>query len=134
MNRGCDYAEFIPNYVELGASHASNTLPHPSEIDECVSDLCEHGGTCTDHLEGFVCECSLGYRGVTCSGMCEVYCCKELSLLIEKVRSAEAKKKTDFFYNNLHNRVWFVKTGTEEMRYHTNGTFGLDIMISYNDI
>ena len=36
------------------------------DIDECGSDPCENGGTCTDGVNGFNCSCPDGYNGTTC--------------------------------------------------------------------
>lgn len=37
-----------------------------SEIDECASNPCRHGGSCLDRFNMFVCECPPGYSGPTC--------------------------------------------------------------------
>jgi len=35
-------------------------------VDECSSNPCENGGTCTDGVNGFTCSCLAGYTGTTC--------------------------------------------------------------------
>lgn len=35
-------------------------------LDECLSNPCQNGGTCDDRNNGYVCYCSLGYAGVHC--------------------------------------------------------------------
>ena len=35
-------------------------------VNECESSPCIHGGTCTDRLGGFDCECPQGYSGRQC--------------------------------------------------------------------
>ncbi|VDL80711.1 unnamed protein product, partial [Nippostrongylus brasiliensis] len=35
-------------------------------IDDCASQPCQNGGTCTDEVAGFSCACPAGYRGVHC--------------------------------------------------------------------
>ena len=37
-----------------------------TDIDECASDPCENGGTCVDQVNGFECQCALGYEGEQC--------------------------------------------------------------------
>ena len=37
------------------------------DIDDCVDAPCEHGGTCTDAVNGFTCECPPEYSGATCA-------------------------------------------------------------------
>ncbi|XP_075435479.1 protein crumbs homolog 2 isoform X2 [Ascaphus truei] len=36
-------------------------------IDECQSQPCQNGGSCTDLINGFLCHCALGYTGVGCA-------------------------------------------------------------------
>lgn len=35
-------------------------------LDECLSNPCQNGGTCDDRDNGYVCYCSLGYAGTHC--------------------------------------------------------------------
>ena len=37
-----------------------------SDIDECSSNPCGHGGTCIDHIDGFDCLCPPQWMGSTC--------------------------------------------------------------------
>jgi len=37
------------------------------EYDECASNPCEHGATCEDLVDAFLCRCRPGYEGPTCS-------------------------------------------------------------------
>ncbi len=37
-----------------------------SENDECLSEPCEHGGTCLDLVNGYNCTCAEGYTGINC--------------------------------------------------------------------
>ena len=34
--------------------------------DECSSVPCQHGGTCTDHVNKYTCTCPIGYTGTVC--------------------------------------------------------------------
>ena len=36
------------------------------EINECDSNPCEHGATCTDAVNRYICKCDPGYEGVNC--------------------------------------------------------------------
>jgi len=38
----------------------------PADIDECISDPCQNGGTCKDEENRFTCQCTPGYDGVIC--------------------------------------------------------------------
>ena len=37
-----------------------------ADIDECASDPCQFGGTCTDAVNGHTCTCATGYAGDEC--------------------------------------------------------------------
>ena len=37
-----------------------------SDIDECGSNPCENGGSCTDNVNGYDCACVPGYTGTHC--------------------------------------------------------------------
>ena len=37
-----------------------------SDINECSSSPCENGGSCTDHVNGFTCQCQQGFVGERC--------------------------------------------------------------------
>ena len=37
-----------------------------SDIDECWSTPCQHGGMCNDSVNGYECHCESGYTGVIC--------------------------------------------------------------------
>ena len=36
------------------------------DINECESNPCEHGGTCTDMQDGYSCACESGFTGSEC--------------------------------------------------------------------
>ena len=37
-----------------------------SDVNECSSFPCQNGGTCTDGVNGYTCQCALGYSGLNC--------------------------------------------------------------------
>ena len=42
-----------------------------ADINECGSNPCENGGTCTDVPNGYTCACQSGYTGDECqTGIC----------------------------------------------------------------
>ena len=41
-------------------------------IDECLTDLCENGGTCTDTEGSYKCDCPCGWTGKNCQGMLQL--------------------------------------------------------------
>ena len=36
------------------------------DIDECASSPCQNGGSCTDEVNGYTCNCIAGYDGTDC--------------------------------------------------------------------
>ena len=45
-----------------------------ADVNECGSNPCENGGTCTDVPNGYTCACSSGYTGDECqTGIILVY-------------------------------------------------------------
>ena len=43
------------------------------EINECDSYPCQHGGTCTDEMNDYTCNCTEGFEGKNCE-MVRNYC------------------------------------------------------------
>jgi hypothetical protein len=37
-----------------------------TDINECLSNPCKNGGTCTDSVNKFNCTCAAGYKGAIC--------------------------------------------------------------------
>ena len=36
------------------------------DIDECAPNPCQNGGTCTDKVNAYTCNCLAGYQGTNC--------------------------------------------------------------------
>ena len=36
-------------------------------VDDCLSEPCENGGSCTDGLNNYTCDCVLPWSGITCA-------------------------------------------------------------------
>ena len=47
--------------------HMSRFMFVLAEIDECESNPCANGGTCTDGINMYNCTCAPGYTGINCS-------------------------------------------------------------------
>ncbi len=37
-----------------------------TNIDDCASQPCQNGGTCTDGVDAYTCACAAGYEGTNC--------------------------------------------------------------------
>ena len=37
-----------------------------ADIDDCAGVICQNGGTCTDAVNSYSCDCVLGYGGTHC--------------------------------------------------------------------
>ena len=37
-----------------------------ADINECLSEPCQYGGTCYDAINGYACTCMRGYEGSDC--------------------------------------------------------------------
>ena len=62
---------FVPLIVNLSSwtdSIMSNfiTMHSISDINECDSQPCQHGGVCQNYVNRFHCLCKAGYAGVWC--------------------------------------------------------------------
>ena len=58
----------IANYI-LRRNYACMCILHhcvPTDIDECASDPCGNGGSCSDEVDSYTCNCYSGYEGVNC--------------------------------------------------------------------
>ena len=44
----------------------STTIVYAVDIDECSSNPCKNGGTCTDAINQYTCRCVAGFTGAKC--------------------------------------------------------------------
>lgn len=59
------------HYTYTGESNSTRfdqmvAMSASMDVDDCESQPCLHGGTCTDGVMEFFCDCPLPYYGVTC--------------------------------------------------------------------
>ena len=61
------------NIINIKCKMSSSFLT--IDIDECASNPCENGGTCTDEVNGYTCACEAGYTDDNCgtSKCCRTY-------------------------------------------------------------
>lgn len=43
------------------------------DVNDCVGDPCQNGGTCVDGVNAFTCTCVTGYDGVNCENSKYMY-------------------------------------------------------------
>ena len=56
--------------VRARLSYVNNFKPEfifLSELNECLSSPCQHGGTCQKQTGGYACKCQEGYVGAICN-------------------------------------------------------------------
>lgn len=37
-----------------------------TDMNECLSEPCKNGGTCSDYVNSYTCKCQVGFDGVHC--------------------------------------------------------------------
>lgn len=50
----------------LQSGQWNDTIPRCEDVDECSSNPCKNGGTCTDRVNGYTCRCRDNYFGASC--------------------------------------------------------------------
>lgn len=71
VNLLCAFHTFLGNNCEI-------------EVNECLSQPCQNGGSCTDELDSFSCQCPVGITGTVfvCIMLpklsCSFYRCREI--------------------------------------------------------
>ncbi|CAG2257520.1 unnamed protein product [Mytilus edulis] len=63
-NGTCDRRGSTQNYDCICPGYTGKLCD--SEINECLSNPCQNGATCTDEVNGYSCGCTSGFSGVTC--------------------------------------------------------------------
>ena len=59
----CNSCNFIIIAITL---EIDDNIPVFLEPDECFSDPCQNGATCSDGPDRFDCQCAEGWQGVLC--------------------------------------------------------------------
>lgn len=73
-------------------------------VDSCLSNPCQHGGTCKAEEGGFVCTCPANYRGILCNGKYAAI------LFFSSNFSLKERLKVAGVYEPFFVNVCFVKT------------------------
>ena len=50
-------------------------LLHSQDINDCTNTICFNGGTCSDGVNTFTCNCSVGFTGDKCETSKVVFQC-----------------------------------------------------------
>ena len=80
----------------MSCSHFSSLYFFPA-IDDCSSNPCNNGGTCSDRKDDVVCQCQGGYSGKFCekeNDECLSDPCYQGATCVDKVKIT---------HNSLHN-------------------------------
>ena len=54
------------NYSDVQEYSCFRSSGSNTGVDECISNPCQNGGTCTDALNGYTCSCPLSFGGTHC--------------------------------------------------------------------
>ena len=68
-------------YSEPTTPRPSTPEPTTVDIDECLSNPCQNGGTCFDRIDGFFCRCLFGFTGLLCESGSPISKCGILAFL-----------------------------------------------------
>ena len=61
------YAQFVFKYNIISTTSSfSHLFLVYVDTDECSSNPCQNGGTCTDGVNEYTCSCVVGYEGTHC--------------------------------------------------------------------
>ena len=52
----------LRHFCSLALSYST----HLTDVDDCDPSPCQHGGTCKDQVDDYICLCARGYEGVDC--------------------------------------------------------------------
>jgi len=53
-------------YNYIGNNLTDLCVPVVADIDDCSSNPCQNGGSCTDAVNGYTCSCVVPYTGTNC--------------------------------------------------------------------
>ena len=59
------FEHYIPESI-ISNSDIEMIFSYISDINECSSNPCENGGSCTDNVNHYTCSCADGYTGIHC--------------------------------------------------------------------
>ena len=88
------------------------------DINECASNPCEHGGTCTDYPNMFRCACPPGTQGIRYESYSLSICfVKNYSISVDIYGVVSSEWREDNPGSQLHFLTWILNSINEDQTY-----------------
>lgn len=78
--RKCNSIYVLHSFISILITYSVYSNLTLSEIDECVSNPCLNGGSCTDLFRAYNCSCAPGFAGTNCETSKKDYSISKISL------------------------------------------------------
>ncbi|XP_062508195.1 uncharacterized protein LOC134184503 isoform X3 [Corticium candelabrum] len=87
----------------LDSGNWNSLTPECTNINECISNPCQNGGTCIDEIDGYTCFCALNFVGDLCDMPADVGTCavQDCNTFVEKATESFKCDETSYIQEFL---------------------------------